>query len=191
MKPTEFLLPGFFSFPHPFFLPFSGRYDRIEIRIPIPEKKKAVVSNTIMKNERWITIRDIDETQSGDETIEFTTRGVLRGNAEDYSLHFEELFGDGMKSKTVIRVKNKKCASIVRGGDISTEITVEAGKRHNCCYSTPYGDMMVGIFAREVFSGVDPEEGGELRLNYTVDFNGSFGSHKQMLIKVGKILPPC
>ena len=142
-----------------------------------------------MKNERWITIKDIDDSGAGDEALEFTTRGVLRGNAEDYSLHFEELLGDGLKSKTVIRVKNKKCASIIRGGDISTEITVEAGKRHNCCYSTPYGDLMVGIFAREVFSGVDPKEGGELRLNDAVDINGNFGSHKQMLIKVGRVLP--
>ena len=85
-----------------------------------------------MKNERWITIRDIETENGSEETVEFTTRGYLKGNENDYSLHFEELFGDGLKSKTVISVKDKRSASIVRGGDIATEITVEAGRRHKC-----------------------------------------------------------
>ncbi len=144
-----------------------------------------------MKQERWITIRDIETEDGQEEALVFTTRGYLKGNENDYSLHFEELFGDGMKSKTVIRVKDKRSASIVRGGDICAEITVEAGRRHNCQYSTPYGEMLIGVFAKEVFSGVDPVEGGELRLNYTVDFNGTWGSEKRMLIEVGRILPPC
>lgn len=144
-----------------------------------------------MKNERWITIRDIETENGSEETVEFTTRGYLKGDENDYSLHFEELFGDGLKSKTVISVKDKRSACIVRGGDIVTEITVEAGRRHSCQYSTPWGDMLIGVFAKEVYSGVDPVEGGEIRLNYTVDFNGSYGAEKRMLIEVGKILPPC
>lgn len=143
-----------------------------------------------MKEERWIKIRDM-EPEDDEKALEFTTRGYLKGTENDYSLHFEELFGDGMKSKTVIRVKDKRSASIMRGGDICAEITVEEGRRHNCQYSTPYGDMLIGVFAREVYSDVDPVEGGELRLNYTVDFNGTCGAEKRMLIAVGKILPSC
>ncbi len=137
-----------------------------------------------MKKQRMIRITDYE---AGGEAaaIEVTTLGYLHGDENNYSLHYEEHFGDGLVSKTVIRVKNKKSASIVRGGDINTEIMLEAGKRHSCSYSTPYGDMLIGVFARDVSSTVG-QDGGELRLNYTVDFNGSLSAHKQMLVHVGK-----
>ncbi|MBQ7689123.1 MAG: DUF1934 domain-containing protein [Clostridia bacterium] len=136
-----------------------------------------------MEKERVIRITDIQTNHNGDDTIEVTTRGYLRGDADDYSLHYEEHFGDGLVSKTEIRVRDKKSASIIRGGDIISEIMLEAGKRHSCSYQTPYGDMMIGIFTRDVSSTID-RRGGELRLNYTVDFNGSLGAHKEMLICV-------
>ena len=138
-----------------------------------------------MEKERIIKITDLEA--DGEDAVELTTRGVLRGDENNYSLHYEEIFGEGLSSKTVIRVKNKKSASIIRKGSINTEIMLEAGKRHNCSYQTPYGDMMVGVFAREVFSSVG-EHGGELRLHYTVDLNGSLNASKEMVISVGDVL---
>ena len=139
-----------------------------------------------MKNERWITIHSVDKDGSGEEEMEITVRGTLRGSEEDYCLRFEELFGEGLKSKTEIRVQGRRCASIVRRGDFNSELTVEAGKRHACVYATPYGEMNLGVFAREVFSDMDMRQGGELRLNYVVDYNGSLGAHKKMLVRVGE-----
>lgn len=138
-----------------------------------------------MDKERIIKITDLET--NGEDAVELTTRGVLRGDENNYSLHYEEIFGEGLCSKTVIRVRDKKSASIVRKGSINTEIMLEAGKRHSCSYQTPYGDLMVGVFARDVFSSVG-EHGGELRLNYTVDLNGSLSAHKQMIISVGDVL---
>ena len=136
-----------------------------------------------MDNERLITIKDLQSTAEGDDALEITTRGFLRGTAEDYAILYDEDYGDGLKSKTEIKVKNRRHASIVRRGDITTELTVEAGKRHACQYSTPYGDLMMGIFGVSVFSTVD-ENGGELRLDYTVDFNGEMAAQKKMRITI-------
>lgn len=136
-----------------------------------------------MKKERVIRIRDLQNTPEGEDGMETTAFGYLKGSEDDYTLGYEEDFGDGMKSKTKITVKDQKCASIMRVGDISSEITVEAGKRHSCRYSTPYGDMMIGIYAQDVFSSIGPR-GGQLELNYTVDCNGSLIARKQMVIDV-------
>lgn len=138
-----------------------------------------------MKNEKTIKITDIQtDVQSGDrETLEITARGVLSGDENDYTLIFDEFFGEGMKSRTVLTAKDKNCVTIVRSGDIVTELQLELGKRHNCLYSTPYGDMNVGIFAKEIESKFSPA-GVELRLSYTIDFNGVLSTKKQMLIEV-------
>jgi uncharacterized beta-barrel protein YwiB (DUF1934 family) len=60
---------------------------------------------------------------------------------------------------------------------------VEAGKRHSCRYSTPYGDLLIGVYAEDVFSAMS-RKGGQLELNYTVDCNGSLIAKKQMIINV-------
>ncbi len=132
---------------------------------------------------RVIRIRDLQNTPEGENGTETTAVGYLKGTADDYTLGFEEDFGDGLKSRTKITVKNQNCASILRVGDIASEITVEAGRRHSCRYSTPYGEMMIGVYAQDVFSSIGPK-GGQLELNYTVDCNGSLIARKQMVIDV-------
>ncbi len=136
-----------------------------------------------MKKERVIRIKDLQTTPEGSDGVEVTAMGYLKGTEDDYTLGYEEDFGDGMKSRTRITVKDQKSASILRTGDINTEITVEAGRRHSCSYSTPYGEIMIGVYAQDVFSAMSPK-GGQLELNYTVDCNGSLIAKKQMIINV-------
>ncbi len=136
-----------------------------------------------MRKERFIKIKDLQTTPEGEDGIETTAYGYLMGNADDYTLGYEEEFGDGLKSRTKIIVRGRRSASILRVGDISSEITVETGKRHSCRYSTPYGDMMIGVYAQDIFSSMGPR-GGQLELNYTVDCNGSLIARKQMVIEV-------
>ena len=128
-----------------------------------------------MKKDRVIKITDTQTTSEGEDGIEVTTMGRFTGNENDYTLSFEE------------SVKGQKTASILRSGDICSEITVEAGKRHSCRYSTPYGDMYIGVFAQNVFSSVS-RKGGQLQMSYTVDCNGSVIAKKQMIIKVSDAL---
>ena len=136
-----------------------------------------------MRKERMIRIRDLQNTAEGENGTETTAFGYLMGTANDYTLGYEEHFGDGMKSRTKITVKNQRCASILRDGDIAGELTVEAGRRHSCRYSTPFGEMMIGVYAQDVFSSIGPK-GGQLELRYTVDCNGSLVASKQMVIDV-------
>ena len=136
-----------------------------------------------MKKERVIRIKDLQTTPDGSDGVEVTAMGYLKGTEDDYTLGYEEDFGDGMKSRTRITVKGQRSASIERRGDINSDIVVETGKRHSCRYSTPYGDLMIGVYAEDVFSAMS-RRGGQLELNYTVDCNGSVIAQKQMIIDV-------
>ncbi len=140
-----------------------------------------------MNDDRMIKITDIQtDIESGEQdAVEVTTRGTLDGGGKDYVLNFDEIFAEGMKSHTVLTVQNGNCVSIVRSGDVITELQLELGKRHICLYSTPYGDMNIGIYAKEIDSDMT-SDGGTLSLEYTIDFNGALTSRKQMLIEVNK-----
>ena len=136
-----------------------------------------------MKKERVIRIKDMQTTPEGADGFEVTAMGYLLGNADNYTLGYEEDLGDGMKSRTRITVNGQRSASIRRRGDVNTDIVVETGKRHSCRYSTPYGDLMIGVYAQDVYSAMS-HRGGQLELNYTVDCNGSLIAQKQMIINV-------
>lgn len=140
-----------------------------------------------MNDDRMIKITDIQtDIESGEQdAVEVTTRGTLEGEGDDYVLNFDEIFAEGMKSHTVLTVQNGNCVSIVRSGDVITELQLELGKRHVCLYSTPYGDMNVGIYATKTDSAMTAD-GGTLHLEYTIDFNGVLTSRKQMLIEVNQ-----
>ena len=137
-----------------------------------------------MENERIIKITDLQTTEEGEDTIEITTRGTLSGDEDNYTLEFDEIFEDGLRSHTVLTVRDGKSVNLLRRGDMNNEIILEAGKRHNFQYGTPYGEMQMGVFANTVESNMTPE-GGTLKLVYTIDFYGNFTSAKDMLIEVG------
>ena len=137
-----------------------------------------------MENERIIKITDLQTTEEGEDRIEITTRGTLSGDEDNYTLEFDEIFEDGLKSHTVLTVRDGKSVNLLRRGDMNNEIILEAGKRHNFQYGTPYGEMQMGVFANTVESKMT-SEGGTLKLVYTIDFYGNFTSAKDMLIEVG------
>lgn len=138
-----------------------------------PMLKKCTVKITEVRHD------DEDDGQA----IEITTSGTFRGEPGNYVLRFDEIFAEDIKSKTVITVRHGNCVSIVRHGDITTELTVELGQRHNCHYMTPYGEMMLGIHAECVEDGITAE-GGRLRIVYTVDYYANVEAIKEMIIDV-------
>ena len=134
-----------------------------------------------MENERIIKITDLQTTEEGEDRIEITTRGTLSGDEDNYTLEFDEIFEDGLKSHTVLTVRDGKSVNLLRRGDMNNEIILEAGKRHNFQYGTPYGEMQMGVFANTVESKMT-SEGGTLKLVYTIDFYGNFTSAKRVNI---------
>ncbi|MBQ6420039.1 MAG: DUF1934 domain-containing protein [Clostridia bacterium] len=140
-----------------------------------------------MEYDRIIKILNTERIGGGEESLEITTRGALQGDANDYSLSYYEHLGAGLDCTTRIHVKDKRFVSIMRQGAINSLITMEPGNRHQCIYSTPYGDLPIGVWTNELSSDIDVH-GGELRLKYVVDFDGPIpGQRKNMKITVSDI----
>ena len=136
-----------------------------------------------MIQNRIITITDISRTPDGEDSGQVITRGCMVGGPEDYTLHFTEMLDDEHECDTRMHVKNRACVSILRTGTYNSEMIIEAGRRHNSHYITPYGEFMIGIFARSVESTVEMN-GGKLKLNYTIDFFGGHAAEKVLIIDV-------
>ena len=138
-----------------------------------------------MTEERLLKIKDVSSDGVDTDTVEMETTCRYHGDGNNYTIEFDEIFAEDMKSNTVLRVKDGKCAHLLRRGSINTELIIEKGVRHNCAYSTPYGELMVGITATHFESR---RMGTLLRLtmNYTVDFYGDINQTKEMTVTVGR-----
>lgn len=138
-----------------------------------------------MTEERILKITDIASDGETTEKVEMESTCTYYGTEDNYTVEFDEIFAEDMKSHTILRVKNGNCAHLLRQGSVNTELIIEQGVRHNCAYSTPYGELMVGITATDFISEMKAD-GLRLQMNYTVDFYGEINQTKQMTVEVGK-----
>ncbi len=135
--------------------------------------------------ERVLKITDISSDGENTEKVEMETTCIYFGTPDNYTVEFDEIFAEDMKSRTTLRVKNGNSAHLLRRGSINTELIIEKNVRHNCAYSTPYGELMVGITASLFESKAEPDK-LHLQMNYTVDFYGEVNQTKEMTVIVGK-----
>ena len=138
-----------------------------------------------MNKEVLITIEDHHEIDGEKEGLEMTTLGTIEGDGDNYILRYSES-GDFDGCDVSLEVKNRCMVTMTRAGAFETQLIIEKGERHNCCYETPAGELMLGVFAKDVTSSVE-ENGGTLTLDYTLDFNAGLISENYLVITVKNI----
>ena len=136
-----------------------------------------------MKKNCTVRLTDTQIEEEKKQSMEITTQGVFFWNDGRFLLRFEEYFDEDIRSETTVSSKSKNCISIVHRGDITTELTVELGKRHNSHYVTPYGELMIGIDALEIENGLT-ENGGTLRMAYSIDYYAAVAATKEITIEI-------
>ncbi len=84
--------------------------------------------------------------------------------------------------ETQLIIQNNRI-TMMRIGRFRTSMIFECQKRHICCYETPIGEMMIGIYTNAMFTDFD-EEGGILNFAYSIDSGGDLISENELKIFV-------
>lgn len=103
------------------------------------------------------------------EKIELDTLGKIQVKDNETILSYDESELFGAKVETSLKIGDDT-AVMERTGDYKSKLVIKKGERNNCYYSTPHGDLVIGIFGEEVKSKLT-ENGGEIYLGYTLDSN--------------------
>lgn len=140
-----------------------------------------------MKNVK-IDIYDKHDTDGEVLDMSMSTTGTIDGYGDTYSITYTEHGSELEGSITKLDVDGK-CVTMTREGEYSSELVIEQNKRHNCFYSTPFGDFMMGVYAKRVDSNMK-SDGGTLSFEYTLDFNNDLASKNKLIINV-KEMPQC
>ena len=123
---------------------------------------------------------------NGPDEIELVTPASLaREGHGRYTISYEESALTGMEgTTTVLRFDNGR-VTLLREGNVNSQMVFEEGRRHLSMYETPYGALSIGIRAKSVKNTVD-ECGGDLEIDYAIDVNNVLLGRSKLSMNVKK-----
>ena len=140
----------------------------------------------MMEEEYIITVVGKQTVDGEEDKIEVITAGDMTVGDDRIVITYPEYTEDDPSKKTTTTVTlDRDVLSIDRQGEMSSHLILEQGKRHECLYQTPMGQMFIGIFTDNITTAVN-ERGGEITAAYQLDFNRTVVSYNEFYISVKK-----
>ena len=103
-----------------------------------------------MTKDVLITIRGVHTMDEEDNDVEMIVRGdYYQKNGKHYVLYEEVMEGFEGTVKNVIKI-SPSSMDIIKKGLANTHMQFEKNKKNLSCYTTPLGDMVVGIQANRI-----------------------------------------
>ncbi len=126
------------------------------------------------------------EPETSSDTMEMDSEGILRivdGRIE--VTYFEtELTGmEGSCTSVSYELENPGLVTMLRTGTVETALVFEEGERHICAYNTDVMTFEICVRTFEVKNNLT-EEGGELELDYALEFRGASTERTNIKISV-------
>lgn len=122
------------------------------------------------------------------DTLELTAEGKFAEKDGAYLIKYADAFlsGDNEPILTSVKVSADNIVTVTRSGSYQSRFCIEQGKRCQCLYQTPYGNMSMGFFGESIKNNLN-ESGGEITLIYTVDVNNAEINKNEMTITVKEV----
>ena len=131
-----------------------------------------------------ITIIGHQKFDDDKDQVEMKTVGTFEHDDDNYIIRYnEELENSTMPIRARLNIaKDESKVEMIKSGPYSSCLIIEKSKRHLCNYGTEYGDMLMGIFGREVENAYNDNE-GTFKFSYDIDINGAISSQNDVTIE--------
>lgn len=131
-----------------------------------------------------ITIIGHQKFDNDKDQVEMKTVGTVEYDDDNYIIRYnEELENSTAPLRAKLNIaKDESKVEMIKSGAYSSCLIIEKSKRHLCNYGTEYGDMLMGIFGREVENDFNENE-GTFKFSYDIDINGAISSQNDVIIK--------
>lgn len=131
-----------------------------------------------------ITIIGHQKFDDDKDQVEMKTVGTVEYDDDNYIIRYnEELENSSAPLRAKLNIaKDESKVEMIKSGAYSSCLIIEKSKRHLCNYGTEYGDMLMGIFGREVENDFNENE-GTFKFSYDIDINGAISSQNDVIIK--------
>lgn len=112
------------------------------------------------------------------DTVELVTAGQYGFENGESRFTYEESDLTGLRGTRTTFTIGPMGVVLRREGSLNSEMVFQQGKKNFFLYETPYGSATMGVDTRRIDTTLD-EHGGDLELDYDIDFNHTpMGSNK-------------
>ena len=141
-----------------------------------------------MIKDALINIYSVQGIDDDTDTIEFMTDGRFGFKEGSFYISYDEsrMLDTGDEVKTQIYIKPDDSVILQRSGTIKSKILIEKGNRNNCFYSTPMGDLTIGVYGEKIEHNLT-DNGGEIKLKYTIDSDLKLISRNEVNITIREV----
>lgn len=117
------------------------------------------------------------------DAIELVTSGEMNRETDGYIVTYREAPGEGLGDTTTTLMIEGPRVTLVRSGDVHTQMVFEQGRRHISYYDTAEGSVTVGVLATRVKSSLT-ERGGKIDLVYDVEIDNAVAGENHVVIDI-------
>lgn len=104
------------------------------------------------------------------ETMELVTEGRLQQEKDTYTLSYQESETTGLGSTLTTFQIEKDCITLLRVGEVNSQMVFQEGRRHLSVYETPYGNLSLGVKTHRIRKQLD-QRGGEIKIDYRIEID--------------------
>ena len=121
--------------------------------------------------------------------VELMTEGTLEPvEGGGLLLSYQESALTGLEGTTTkLHIYGGK-VTLLREGNINSQMVFEEGRRHLSMYETPYGELSIGVNTRRMRSTLG-EAGGDLEIDYAIEIDNLLAGQNLFRMNVKKNPP--
>ena len=135
-----------------------------------------------MKKNVVITVRGLQAEINAEEPVEVISAGTYLRKENTHYLSYDEADENGKLTKNRIKI-TPEAIEMVKQGGVSTQMMFHLGEKQYACYSTPFGDLTLGMTTKKI--QVEEEEHKLFaKLLYGLEINGQHMSECKLDIEV-------
>ena len=135
-----------------------------------------------MKKNVVITVRGLQAEINAEEPVEVISAGTYLRKESTHYLTYDEADENGKLTKNRIKI-TPECIEMVKQGGITTQMLFRLGEKQYACYSTPFGDITLGMTTKKI-QVVEEEHAFFVNLLYELEVNGKHLSECKLDIEV-------
>lgn len=135
-----------------------------------------------MKNDAIIKISGLQVVDDSGESIETISAGKHYIKNEKHYAFYDELEDDNKKISNIIKF-DKDFIEVTRKGAVNTKLNFTLNKTNQSLYSTPFGDMLIEVFTKNI-SLNEEEADVNLLVDYEMFIDGDKVSDNKIEINI-------
>lgn len=136
-----------------------------------------------MNNNAIIRIAGLQTVDDTGDSIEMLAGGKHYVKNDKHYLIYDEIDDEnGMKTKNTVKF-NEDIVEVMRKGTINGKLVFAKGKNNQSLYSTPFGDLLVEIFTKDI-SVIQSQDNVNVKIDYELYANNSKISDSKIEIDV-------